>query len=85
MEKHFILEWLRQQDESKLDELWQVADQIRKRYVGEAVHLRGLLEMSNHCVRMCDYCGLRADRKELTRYRMTKDEILESAVLAILK
>ena len=31
------------------------------RSVGGDVHLRGLIEISNHCVRLCGYCGLRVD------------------------
>ena len=52
------------------------ADSVRKRYVGDAVHLRGLIEISSHCRRQCMYCGLRQANRNLTRYRMTRDEIL---------
>ena len=38
--------------------------------------LRGLVELSNYCVRLCGYCGLRAGNRGLTRYRMSDDEIL---------
>ena len=47
--------------------------------VGDAVHLRGLIEISNHCVRGCRYCGLHAANDSLVRYRMTADEILACA------
>ncbi len=50
--------WLRQTDPAKLQELWQRANRVRQEYVGDAVHLRGLLEISNHCRRSCAYCGL---------------------------
>ena len=35
------------------------ANAVRKQHVGDAVHLRGLIEISNHCERQCMYCGLR--------------------------
>jgi biotin synthase len=43
------------------------------------VHLRGLIEISNVCVRECLYCGLRASNRGLARYRMTAKEILAAA------
>jgi len=71
--------WLRENDSSKLQQLWDAADAIRKENVGDAVHLRGLIEISNYCVRRCAYCGLAADNKEMTRYRMNADEIFACA------
>jgi biotin synthase len=73
-----ILFWLREPNLSRLADLWQQADQIRQQYVGGEVHLRGLVEISSHCVRLCAYCGLRAPNSSLTRYRMTEPEILQS-------
>jgi len=31
------------------------ADSLRKKYVGDDVHLRGLLEFSNYCTRACSF------------------------------
>ena len=55
-----ILAWLRETDPERLEPLWQQADETRRAHVGDQVHLRGLIEISNHCVRQCGYCGLRA-------------------------
>lgn len=74
-----ILGWLRERDEARLEELWALADAARRRAVGDAVHLRGLVEVSSHCVRSCAYCGLRAARDSLPRYRMSVDEVLDCA------
>jgi biotin synthase len=59
-----------------LAELWRRADQARQEGVGRAVYLRGLIELSNHCVRLCAYCGLRAENRGLPRYRMSQEEVL---------
>ena len=77
-----ILAWLRETDPRRLEALWRMADETRHRHVGDQVHLRGLIEISNHCVRLCGYCGLRAGNRELGRYRMTEDEILDCAAKA---
>ena len=78
-----ILGWLHEANPARLADLWQAADQIRQRHVGGDVHLRGLIEISNHCVRLCAYCGLRAPHADLVRYRMTADEILACADRAV--
>ena len=74
-----ILAWLREGDPRRLEELWRRADETRQRNVGDEVHLRGLIEFSNYCVRACGYCGLRAANREIERYRMSADEILACA------
>jgi len=77
--KQELLDWLKETDENRLLQLWAEADRVRRENVGEAVHLRGLIEISNYCVRRCAYCGLRVERTKLARYRMTSDEVLASA------
>lgn len=71
--------WLQEDDPARLELLWMEADRVRKARVGDAVHLRGLIEVSSHCVRHCLYCGLRAPTVELERFRMEADEILACA------
>lgn len=58
--------------------LW--ADEVRLKCCGDEVHLRGVIEFSNYCIRDCLYCGLRRSNKKLTRYRMEKEEIVECAL-----
>ncbi len=74
--------WLRQTDEANLQTLWDKADAVRKANVGDAVHLRGLIEISNYCVRRCAYCGLSVTNTQLERYRMTDEEIVNCACQA---
>jgi len=83
MQRNEILYWLRETDPVRLDDLWRLADRTRQDHVGGEVHLRGLIELSNHCVRLCGYCGLRADNVGLRRYRMSDDEVLASAHEAV--
>ncbi len=82
MDRAEILGWLRETDPARLEDLFRRADAARRKAVGDEVHLRGLLEISNHCVRACAYCGIRAPRKGLSRYRMSAGEILEGAIRA---
>jgi biotin synthase len=75
--------WLRCRDIKQLEQLWALADQARRRHVGDAVHLRGLVEISNHCVRSCTYCGISTANRSLNRYRMTHEEIMACARQAL--
>jgi biotin synthase len=77
-----ILAWLRETDPGRLSRLYRRADAVRREHVGDAVHLRGLVEVSNHCVRGCAYCGISTANRDLPRYRMTKEEVLSCARLA---
>ncbi|MHB8864975.1 MAG: [FeFe] hydrogenase H-cluster radical SAM maturase HydE [Pirellulaceae bacterium] len=78
-----ILGWLKETDSRRLDWLWKSADQVRREHVGDGVHLRGLLEISNFCDRSCLYCGIRQPNAGLPRYRMTWDEIRAGAGEAV--
>lgn len=71
-----LMERLKDDRPEALDGLWREADDCRSRHVGEAVHLRGLIEISNYCVRRCAYCGLNVSRDRLERYRMSMTEIM---------
>lgn len=62
--------------------IYRKADQLRQDTVGDTVHIRAILEFSNHCRCRCAYCGLRADNRTLPRYRMSPEEIVSSAVAA---
>ncbi len=79
MERHELPRWLTETSSAELETLWRLADETRRENVGDEVHLRGLIEFGNRCVRRCGYCGLRADNTNIVRYQMTADEIVECA------
>ena len=59
--------------------LCAAADDVRKQFVGDGVHLRGLIELSNICRQDCMYCGLRRDNGKIERYRLDADTIVTLA------
>ncbi len=63
--------------------LFAAADEVRQKFVGDEVHLRGLIEFSNICKNNCLYCGLRRDNLKLKRYRMSPEEIVALARRAV--
>ena len=70
-------------DQDNQQDLFKRADAVRHQYVGDAVHLRGLIEFSNRCRNNCLYCGIRRDNPNIARYRLTEEEIIEQAKLAV--
>ena len=83
MNEKQIIDWLREEDEQKLEILWRLADETRIAHVGDQVHLRGLIEVSNICARRCGYCGISADNRQIQRYRMTEEEIMDCVQRAV--
>lgn len=79
LSKSDIVNLLHVTSSCELQKLYDKADQIRKKCMGDQVHLRGIIEFSNYCARWCTYCGLRSPNIELERYRMCIDEIVETA------
>lgn len=56
--------------------LFKTADSVRKKYKGDSVHIRGIIEFSNICKQNCKYCGIRKDNPNAERYRLSPDEII---------
>ncbi len=77
LEKEQIISLLENNDSN--EELFSAADEVRKKYVGDDVHLRALIEFSNVCKNNCLYCGLRRDNKNLQRYSLSPQEIIQTA------
>lgn len=56
--------------------MYTEADRIRKELVGDKVHLRAILEISNHCRRACLYCGINCNTNDVVRYRILPEDIV---------
>jgi len=80
IEKEHIIQILslKKQDKDRED-LFKVANLIRKEYTGDYINIKGVIEFSNYCKKNCYYCGLRAKNPFVQRYRMSPKEIIEAA------
>jgi len=70
-------------DGEPLESLQQMADACRAVSCGDAVHLRGIIEISNVCRRRCAYCGINADNAAASRYRMSAEQVRTIAAQAV--
>jgi biotin synthase len=66
------------EDQQQMESLFDYADAVRKKFVGDEILLRGLIEFSNFCRNNCFYCGLNKNNKKLRRYRLSSDEIMSA-------
>ncbi len=67
-------------EEQKL--LFAKAQEVQLKFVGKKVFYRGLVEFSNVCSKNCFYCGIRKDNKEVERYNLEDEHVLEAARFA---
>ena len=67
------------QEPTECRALYDEAYKRTEAVLGNAVYMRGLIEVSNLCVYDCRYCGIRKSNHTLTRYTLTKEEILQAA------
>lgn len=65
------------EDQEVRDKLAEEAVRLRKRYYGDKVFTRGLIEFTNYCKNNCYYCGIRCGNQNTRRYRLSREEILE--------
>ncbi len=68
------------QDEMGQEALFQKADAVRAKHCGNVAQLRGVVHFSNYCCRDDLYCGLRKSNPDITRFRMTGDQIVDTAL-----
>lgn len=67
-------------DETGQETLFRKADAVRAKHCGNLAQLRGVVHFSNHCCRDDLYCGLRKSNRDITRFRMTEDQIVDTAL-----
>jgi len=78
LDKHGVLQWLQVRGDQQQD-LFREARDVRSRHSGDGVLLRGVIEISNHCEKACNYCAMRCQNQSIDRYRMSLPEIVAIA------
>lgn len=63
----------------ELQLLFDAADKTRRKYRGEDVVARGVIDISNYCRQDCMYCNRRISNTALERFRVNTDEIISTA------
>jgi biotin synthase len=66
-------------DTDDTEPLFARARKLREENYGKDVYTRGLIEFTNYCKNNCYYCGIRADNRNVERYRLSREDILSCA------
>ena len=63
------------ENEEKINEVYELAQQIKKDYYGNRIVLFAPLYLSNYCVNGCVYCPYHLKNKHIARKKLTQEEI----------
>lgn len=66
-------------DEDAIREVRSAAYALKRKYCGQLVSIRGLVEIGNVCAKDCHYCGIRKSNGNVKRYRLSADDIVRMA------
>ena len=80
--KEALAAWLAETDSDRIGHLMYSAETVKRESIGDAVHLRGLIELSNICVKNCLYCGIRCANAKVERYELAEPWVLDAADFA---
>lgn len=65
-------------DPQAVDYLMHQAREVAQEQFGKGIFVRGLVELTNVCRNDCLYCGIRRSNMSLSRYTLTREQVLES-------
>ena len=78
-----IIAILSEENPDKISEILDEAYKVKIENIGSKVYLRGLIELSNICIKNCLYCGIRLDNKNVHRYELSEKQVLDGAEFAL--
>lgn len=62
--------------EDKNQEIYALAEQIKKDFYGNRIVMFAPLYLSNYCINGCEYCPYHAKNKHIARKKLTQEEIV---------
>lgn len=82
LDGHDLVQLLSATEDKEKHRIFRRANEVKRQYAGNAVYLRGLIEMSNICRKDCYYCGIRKSNENVQRYTLAQEEIVDKALWA---
>lgn len=64
----------------KIEEIYALAQQIKKDFYGDRIVMFAPLYLSNYCVNGCVYCPYHAKNKHICRKKLTQDEVRQEVI-----
>lgn len=78
LKKEEFLLLLETDNKETIEYLKEKAREVSKKYFGNKIYPRGLIEFTNYCKNDCYYCGIRRSNSKSERYRLSEEEILSA-------
>ena len=67
-------------NKEKIQEIYDLAEQIKKDFYGNRIVLFAPLYLSNYCVNGCLYCPYHLKNKHITRKKLTQEEVAKEVI-----
>ena len=64
----------------KIEEIYELAQQIKKDFYGDRIVMFAPLYLSNYCVNGCVYCPYHAQNKTICRKKLTQEEVKQEVI-----
>ena len=68
------------QMEDKIEEMYELAKQIKEDYYGNRIVMFAPLYLSNYCVNGCVYCPYHLKNKHIARKKLTQEEVAKEVI-----
>lgn len=68
------------EDKGRLQEIYALAEQIKKDFYGNRIVLFAPLYLSNYCINHCVYCPYHATNRHIARKKLTQEEIRREVI-----
>ena len=67
-------------NEEKVNEIYDLAEQIKKDFYGNRIVMFAPLYLSNYCVNGCLYCPYHQKNKHIARKKLTQEEVAKEVI-----
>ena len=61
----------------KIEEMYSIAEEIKKKLYGNRIVMFAPLYLSNYCINGCTYCPYHGKNKHITRKKLTQEEVVK--------
>ena len=68
------------ENKEKIEEIYALAQQIKKDFYGDRIVMFAPLYLSNYCVNGCVYCPYHAKNKHICRKKLTQEEVKDEVI-----
>ena len=68
------------EDESRIQVMYDLAEELKKRFYGNRIVIFAPLYLSNYCVNGCTYCPYHQKNKHIPRKKLTQEEVRDEVI-----